>query len=106
MKKSYYINKFTGTKFNAKNICKSFDMILSSPQSQAEYDNLQKLLGSHSSDFSILGMIGQRSEAGDWLNFGKPLKYKIDFATGEPDNKAGNEDCLGENLRRINRRYY
>lgn len=82
---------------DANLVCQSFDMVLASPQSQDEFDGLQKLLRSFYIDWTHLTVAGFRSEINerDWVDEESSIKYEIDWLPGEPKNENG-ENCIGK----------
>lgn len=80
---------------NAQVVCQTFDMILASPQNQAEYDNLKMLLKNYNNDLVHFSIVGLRSEINEreWVDGDNKLNYKIDWLPGELTYFT--ENCLG-----------
>lgn len=93
--KSYYISTIVkappdqGIKY-----CQSMDMILASPQTQDEFENLQVLLRNAKFDWQNAAISGYRMSGDNWADTGDRLPYKFNWTVGEPNNAKGNEHCL------------
>lgn len=77
-------------------------MKLASLQSQAEYDRLEGLLRAKSK-WVYAVIAGYRSEVDDkeWMDASDKIKFQIRWASGEPNNYDGNENCLSWFLMRV-----
>lgn len=74
--------------------CQSMDMILTSPQNQDEFDNLQFLLRNATFDWQNAAISGYRNTDNKWTDTGDDLAYKANWSAGEPNNAKANEYCL------------
>lgn len=99
VKKSYfYENLMAATAEQANQICQAFGMTLASPQSQAEFDQLKKLLfAAENIPWTHAVIAGYRSEekTKKWLDSTHEIKYGIDWNDGEPNNSGNRENCIG-----------
>lgn len=83
---------------SATKACQLNDMILASPQSQDEYDNLKKSWKNfvenknYKNDVGIAGYLSSFKSL--WYDSGDKLNYKISWAYGEPNNGRRNEYCM------------
>lgn len=70
---------------------------MASPQNQAEYENIGKLLQRFSDDWDSVSIAGYRSEENndDWVVNNNKMNYEIDWNEGEPNNHGEGEDCIG-----------
>lgn len=82
----------------AHKVCESFDMILASPRNQDEYDNIGHLLRDYNEQWDLVAIAGYRSETNNnvWVHSNGKINYTIDWNSGEPNNDAGVEDCIGK----------
>lgn len=94
--KSYYLSDFPKPIFDAIKTCQSFDMILASPKSQAEYDFIQSYLKASDKFTDDASIAGYRSEKDkiSWVDTDNKLLYAIDWMSGEPNNARGRENCI------------
>lgn len=73
----------------ANEVCESFDMILASPKSQSEYDELLTSVKKmkHEMKRLLIGVYKSEIGTGDWINAGgKKIPYNLDWPPGQPDN--------------------
>lgn len=78
-------------------------MILASPQSQDEFDQLSALLAGLQTKWDHVAIAGYRSEENnkEWVSAGERINYQIKWSDGEPNNANGNEHCIGEDTWQI-----
>ena len=75
-------------------VCQSMDMILASPQSQQEYDNLKNLLRKVTFEWENAAIAGYKSDRDVWLDSGNKLNYEINWGVGEPNDAKKTEYCI------------
>lgn len=75
-------------------VCQSMNMILASPQSQQEYDNLKNLLRNVTFEWENAAIAGYKSNRDVWLDSGDKLNYEINWGVGEPNDAKNTEYCI------------
>lgn len=96
--KSYYVggSDISMQASEAAMFCQSTGMVLASPESQLEYDNIRNLLTSTTVEWNQLQAELYLSEENKdiWMSRGKAINLNLSFIPGQPDNYNNMEDCL------------
>lgn len=100
--KVFYLSiDFEASWMEARSYCKTYDMDLASFDTSYEFSNFVKLAMKSSFYFDRWTHVGGISKTSgkhrEWFWVGKNAKvsYQMQFATGQPNNYLGRQNCLG-----------
>jgi hypothetical protein len=100
--KVFYLSMdFEGNWMDSRTFCKSYDMDLAQFETSYEFSNFVKFAMKSSFYFDRWTHIGGISRFKEnhrewfWVGKNSPISYPLQFATGQPNNYLGRQNCLG-----------